>query len=286
MGKIKKSSIYQGAYITLTTKHNKAEAVAPIFLDVLGAHVQEVTLDTDQLGTFSGEIQRQGTPLECVKKKCEWGMQEKSAYLGLANEGSFGPHPYLPFIATDQEIMYFIDKKRNIELTVIESTTKTNYQTAIITTYQELIDFAQKTLFPSHALILQPNDTIQSSIVYKGINNLDMLMKSFQECKKIGDQIFVQTDMRANFNPTRMNVIKKLSLKMAQRLASICPSCSTPGWGIVDTNIGLPCDNCSSETDLIQSYIFGCLKCDYKKIKLMPKNKRTADPINCTYCNP
>lgn len=286
MAIIKKQSAYHNLDIVLTTKHKKSVAIAPVFLDILGAHVQEVTLDTDQLGTFSQEIARKGTALECVQKKCEWGMAEKSAHLGLANEGSFGPHPYIPFIASDQEIMYFIDKQRNIHLAVTEIASTTNYQTTTLQTYEELINFAKKALFPSHALILKPYSINDQSVIFKGIDNFATLEHAFYECKKLAQNISIETDMRAHLNPTRMNVIKNLAIKMAERLASWCPSCSTPGWGIIDTQIGLPCDNCDSETDLIQSYIFGCQKCPYKKIKNNPKNQKTADPLYCGYCNP
>jgi hypothetical protein len=65
---LKQFSIYAGKSFMLTTKHAKSIAIAPPFLDILDASVIEYIEDTDMLGTFSGEIKRQGNALECAKK--------------------------------------------------------------------------------------------------------------------------------------------------------------------------------------------------------------------------
>jgi hypothetical protein len=41
------------------------------------------------LGTFSGEIERELTPLETLQKKIRMGMEELGLPLGIASEGSF-----------------------------------------------------------------------------------------------------------------------------------------------------------------------------------------------------
>lgn len=72
-GFLKAASPYFGCCIILPTKHQKSNAIAPVFDTVLQAGVLEYVVDTDLLGTFSGEIERKGTALECAQKKCEWG---------------------------------------------------------------------------------------------------------------------------------------------------------------------------------------------------------------------
>jgi len=42
----------------MPTKHEKAKLVNKYFNDILALHVQEVVVDTDVFGTFSGEIER------------------------------------------------------------------------------------------------------------------------------------------------------------------------------------------------------------------------------------
>lgn len=63
-------SPYAGCCVVLTTKHHKSVALAPPFETILGAGMLEYVVDTDQLGTFSGEIKRKGSALETARKKC------------------------------------------------------------------------------------------------------------------------------------------------------------------------------------------------------------------------
>jgi len=55
---------YKNQRAVLTTKHDKLALIAPAMLETIGLEVSEVKLDTDQLGTFSGEIPRIGSPLD------------------------------------------------------------------------------------------------------------------------------------------------------------------------------------------------------------------------------
>lgn len=76
-----KNSPYAQISIVLTTKHEKSIVIAPSFLNVLSAEIVEYVFDTDQLGTFSGEIERKGTALDCAKIKCELGLNLTSSLL-------------------------------------------------------------------------------------------------------------------------------------------------------------------------------------------------------------
>jgi hypothetical protein len=102
---MREQSPYLGQRIVLTTKHEKSLAIAPPFQEILGANVSECPFDTDLLGTFSGEVERVGSALDCVRNKCERGLDLLGGDLGIASEGSFGPHPYVPFIPGGQEIL-------------------------------------------------------------------------------------------------------------------------------------------------------------------------------------
>lgn len=46
---------YRNCEICLTTKHQKQQAIAPSFQKILSAHISTFEVDTDALGTFSGE---------------------------------------------------------------------------------------------------------------------------------------------------------------------------------------------------------------------------------------
>ena len=120
------SQAYQGACIILPTKHAKSIAIAPPCWERLGASVLEYVIDTDTLGTFSGGAECKGNALECTRRKCEWALEllrNKAEYC-IANEGSFGPHPQIPFLPYDQEILYFIDGKRGFHLHMVNLTEK------------------------------------------------------------------------------------------------------------------------------------------------------------------
>jgi len=279
---------YYGCCIMLTTKHAKSIALIPPFERILGAGVLEYVMDTDKLGTFSGEVERKGTALECARKKCELSLEATEADYAFASEGSFGPHPFIPFWPSNKETLYFIDTTRDFHLHVSDVTTDTNYQMKEISELEELQDFAQRSLFPSHALIIRPYPREMDGPVFKGIDNQADLEAAFTECRNISPKgkIWFETDMRAHLNPTRMKFIGKLGENLAHRLLTLCPDCGTPGWGEVDIEVGLPCNLCELPTDEIKAEIFGCTKCHYK-ISMPPKhNKKTADPYLCGICNP
>ena len=61
---LKLRSAYAGSCFILTTKHAKSIAIAPPFWEKLEASVLEYVVDTDALGTFSGEVEREGNALE------------------------------------------------------------------------------------------------------------------------------------------------------------------------------------------------------------------------------
>jgi hypothetical protein len=119
---------YSGATVIMPTKHAKSLAVAPPFWKHLEASVLEFVIDTDALGTFSGEVERKGNALDCARRKCELAIDllgDRANYF-LSSEGSFGPHPVVPFLAQDQEILYFIDQDRGFHLHMVQASEKTN----------------------------------------------------------------------------------------------------------------------------------------------------------------
>jgi len=279
---------YARSSIVLTTKHGKVSAIAPPFRKKLAAEVTECNLDTDMFGTFSGEVERKNNALESACHKCEWGMKQILADYGLASEGSFGPHPFIPFLPCDHEILYFIDRKRDFHLHISHLSQRTNYQMQVIDSLEALQKLAQQTQFPSHALIIRPNAWEDKSIIFKGIQSQNLLEEAFKESLKhsADNKVWVETDMRAHLNPSRMVVITELAEKLAERLANTCPKCNMPGWGKVRVQKGLECNCCKSETELVKTEIFGCTKCDYEETKQRADSLTSATPENCSYCNP
>lgn len=281
-------SAYQGHCFLLTTKHAKAQAVGPAFEKHLGAAVLEYVVDTDQLGTFSGEIERAHTPLKCARLKCETPFRRlgDKVSLALANEGSFGPHPTFPFLTVDREILYFIDRDRDFQLHLVRISEKTNFAVAEVNTWEEIQSFAQRSLFPSHGLILRLAGAKLKPPLYKGIHREADLQAAYLELRKHwGDKpLHIETDMRAQHNPSRMSVIANLAQEFAQRLTRECPQCRTPGWGRVRQELGLPCGWCGKATNLVKQDIFGCSKCTHEEAR--PVAESYSDPGQCMACNP
>ena len=207
-----------------------------LFLPLLETHLGVVcftneNLDTDKLGTFSGEVERESDPITTARRKCLLAMELSNCDLGIASEGSFGPHPSIFFVSADEEFLIFIDKKNNLEIIVRELSLETNFNGKEITTEKDLLVFSDLAKFPTHGLILRKSKNDNNNIT-KGITNLEQLKKTFNLLRDKFNMVYVETDMRAMYNPSRMTVIENATKKLVEKINSYCPQCNTPGFGI------------------------------------------------------
>jgi len=278
--------MFKGRSLVIATKHEKEKVIAPLLEQALNVvcFIQE-GFDTDTLGTFTGEIERELDPIATARQKCLLAMEVSNCDLGIASEGSFGPHPSLFFASADDEFLIFIDTKNNLEIIVRELSTETNFNGSEIKHDQELLDFADLVKFPSHGLILRKSKTDNSDMV-KGITNLEDLKKSFHLMLEKFGTVYAETDMRAMYNPSRMTVIKKAAEKLVDKVNSCCPQCNIPGFGVTEAKKGLECSLCASPTNATLSFIYSCQKCHFKKEEMYPHKKTTEEPMYCDYCNP
>jgi hypothetical protein len=278
--------MFKGRRLLIATKHQKEKVIAPLFAESLDlkCFVSE-KFDTDTLGTFTGEVERMDDPVTTVRKKCMKAMEIYHCDLGIASEGSFGPHPTLPFLTAHEEILIFIDKQHDLEIIVKELSTETNFNREEVETEDQLIRFAESVLFPSHALILCRTKTDKTQII-KGISDWDQLKKSFHHLLERHGSVCVETDMRAMYNPSRMKVIRRTAQKLIEKVRSCCPQCNTPGFGVSEAKAGLPCKWCNSPTRSTLSHIFKCQKCGFTKEVPYPHKRTTEDPMYCNVCNP
>lgn len=278
--------MFEGRTLVIATMHKKEQVLAPILETGLGVKcILPEHFNSDQWGTFSGEIERSLDPVATAREKCLLAMELSGCDLGIASEGSFGPHPNLFFIHADDEFLLLIDSKNNIEIISRELSTKTNFNAKTIHTEKELLDFASLVDFPTHGLILKgANDS--SNRIYKGIVNQNELIHVFNELKQQNLLVQVETDMRAMYNPTRMSVIETVALKLIKKVQSTCPNCGIPGFDITDTRAGLLCSLCGTPTKSAIAYISICGHCGFTKEDMYPKGKTTEDPMYCDRCNP
>lgn len=279
-------NLFNGREVLIVTKHHKEKVIAPILIDELGLKPFVVDyFDTDVLGTFTGEVERTGTPYDTVKKKCLEVAKLTKADLIIANEGSFGPHPQLFFANADSELIMLIDIKNNIEFTASEISLNTNFFAQQVYSKGELIQVAEKVKFPSHALILKAAEGDFNNMK-KGICTEEDLSDAFNELYPIHGSVFLQTDMRAMYNPSRMEVIKDVTYKLVNKLKSLCPSCSFPSYEAVERVSGLKCDQCGFPTRSTLYHVYKCKQCDFTEQKIYPNNKQYEDPMYCDVCNP
>jgi hypothetical protein len=278
---------YKGARAALATMHGKEAVIGPALEFHLGMEiVVPPFIDTDTFGTFTGEIPRNGSMHDAALHKARLGMRLTGINVGIASEGSFGPHPAIPFIAAARELLALIDEERGIIITEYLLTERTNFDHVVIAPGDNLQPFLERIGFPSHAVIVRPDRA--EGPIHKGIKNSNTLISLVQEISRASEdgKTRIEADMRAHFNPTRMEGIAQLAEKFARRLATLCPACGTPGFGIVRSEQGLPCGECGGETQLVKALVSGCASCQFSEKHPRSDGLRFATAAQCPECNP
>lgn len=264
------------------TMHGK-ETVIESALHSLGLNWVSTNLNTDQFGTFSGEVERVNSPLETARMKCQLAFDNTNATIAIASEGSFGPHPMIPFLPINEEIILFSDREQNIEVSISSISTETNFSSKYCRTWEDVESFAKSVGFPNHGIILKVDGLTE---IYKGISNTEYLLTLFEKVVETSTGCTLETDMRAMFNPTRMRHIYSAAEKLRLKLLSCCPSCHKPGFGEERVESGLPCALCGFPTDSILLKEITCVHCQHQSITTFPNGKQVEDPQFCSYCNP
>ena len=280
------SSIYAESRAALLTQHGKEGVIASVLNAALGCRVERVTgYDTDLLGTFTRDIPRAGIQLEAARKKARIGMELSGLSLGLASEGSFGPDPMVGMFPWNVEFLIFLDDGRGLEVVGVAQG-KANFSHLLTADWTAVADFAKQAGFPEHHLVVRP-ESQDDTRIRKGIAAWPELETVFAWAlaESANGRVFVETDMRAHVNPTRMDNIRLAAEDLVKKLHSLCPVCSTPGFWIVDHMEGLACMDCGTPTREIRAEVYGCLKCAHRFTREHP-DRKYADPGRCDNCNP
>ena len=278
--------LFAGRDIVIATMHKKEEVIAPLLSLHLGLKPFACSgINTDLLGSFSGEIKRLSDPLETARKKCMMGMEQSGCSLGIASEGSFGSHPAILFGCVNEEWVVLIDAENKFEISHRVITMETNFMGRTVQNREELLEFAQKAQFPIHKLTLKDSEHDPRKIK-KGIGAPKSLLNWFDKFQKANLSIWVETDMRAMSNPTRMGVIRKATEGLINKAKSKCPSCLFPGFSVSRMSPGLPCEACGFPTESILIHHYECKYCGHSEDKENPDGLLMADPMHCGICNP
>jgi hypothetical protein len=280
------NAMFQQRRLLIATMHGKEEVMASLLEKALGVVcVTPENFNSDSLGTFSGEVEREDDPLTTLRNKCKLAMEQFSCDLVVANEGSFGPHPVSMFLPADDELVMLMDAKNDLEIVARELSGATNFRGQEIKSEHELSDFAQRVHFPSHSIILRSGENDNRKII-KGIRDHATLSASFEELMQTYGSAFAETDMRAMHNPMRMKVIAAATEKLVAKIQSQCPQCHQPGFDVTDVQKGLRCLLCGLPTQSTLSYLSTCKKCSYTSEQKFPHGKTEEDPMYCSFCNP
>jgi hypothetical protein len=279
-------NIFSNRCASVLTKHGKETVINEVLSSATGLQVQLTSdYDTDLLGTFTLEMPRHGSQLDAVRKKAQIGMDLLRTDLGIANEGAFVADPYAGMLPWNNELVILIDQKYQLEMTGFSSASAQNAH-AYVHHWEELEKFAQTALFPSHYLVIKPTDEYHPQSI-KNISDTKQLKNAFEWALALSSKgvVYVENDLRAFANPTRMENIRKATVDLANKMNSICPACQMPGYWIQDVQRGLPCNACGMPTDQEVAKIWACLKCDHSDKEGM-KVLRFANPSQCQHCNP
>ncbi|MEA5597461.1 DUF6671 family protein [Rivularia sp. UHCC 0363] len=267
----------------LATMHGKEQVIAPLLIElgisVLLPSELDIEFNTDQFGTFSREIKRAGSQQEAARIKAEQALQLTGLNLAIASEGAFGPHPALPYLPCNRELVLLLDPENQLEIWGEALSTQTNFAQAEVRSLAEAEQFAEQIGFPQHGLILRAEDQL-----IKGIVTAKQLASAVQQHLAASGSVTLETDMRAQYNPQRMQVISQATQNLVQKIRQICPSCGWPGFDIVERQPGLPCAWCRQPTELTLADIYACQHCGHRQVKAAEASQ--ADPAHCAYCNP
>lgn len=278
-------SVFEYRSFAVATMHEKEKVLGPILAQAFGMKCLDLNLNTDLFGTFSGEVERTDSPIDTARKKCDAAYQASGIDLVLASEGSFGPHPSHAFLPCNEETLLLKDYKNHLEIAVRSISLKTNFASLDAAKEDDLPSFLQQTKFPNHALIVKKAAQAHPEMV-KGITNEALLFETIAQFKQQFGSFYLETDMRAMYNPTRMAHIAELGQKLVEQMKSTCPACNCPGFSVSDIVRGLPCENCFRPTEGVLQHVYLCQKCKKSQIVDLPNGKAYEDPMYCDFCNP
>jgi hypothetical protein len=279
-----------GASGVLATMHQKERVIGPVLAETCGLSlVVPDGLDTDRFGTFTLEVPRAGDALDAARAKAHaaWERQPH-ARIAVASEGSFGPHPGIPFVALGDERVLWLDRETGLEIVGRDVSTDTNFAHAQVDALPAAMRFAERIGFPAHAVhVLAWHDGAPAPARFarKGIVDARTLADAIQEVVGADGQAFIETDMRAHLNPTRMRAIERATRDLVRRLASACPACARPGFDVIARTGGRPCAGCGQPTRIATTQVLRCEACGCTA-EFPISGPAAVDPGQCDWCNP
>jgi hypothetical protein len=169
---------FRGKVLHIVSQHQKQQYIEPVLAGRLGFICKTVSeVDTDLLGTFSGEIERTLSPVDCAREKCKRAREYVSDGYLLASEGSFGPHPTLGWVTAGEEWLLLYEIEEDTELIVRDITLDTCFFGKAIADEQQCLDFLQRVGFPNQKVIVKSSQE-HPEIIFKNGSTPEEIVKN------------------------------------------------------------------------------------------------------------
>lgn len=280
---------FAGRRLGVATLHDKERVIGPALMGVLplSGYNAIPDVETDLFGAFSGEVERRSDPLTTCIEKAKHGAEVSGMDLVIASEGSFGPYPPAPFISCDEEILVLYDARDGTFFEHKHLSLETVFGGEQLTSISAVMAFAERMKFPEHHLVLRSKEKWEpGDPMHKGIADRERLRAVAGTLLADRGSCWVETDLRAMANPTRMRVIAETAERFAHELVSSCPACSECWFRITEALPGLPCELCGWPTQSVRAYRRSCRSCGHQLEVLRPDGKSHEEPGHCAHCNP
>lgn len=271
-----------GSLAALATKHGKLpllrDAMRPCGIEVVAAPV-----DTDLFGTFAGDVPRPGSPVETLVAKARAAALEVGCTLGLASEGTFGPHPAAPWVALDSELVALVDLRTDVVVVGRASAISSTWVSATVAPGDDVESICRRIGVPDQAVLVLPHGS--STPAARALVEPDDVRRAAAAAalRSSTGLAEVRTDLRAHVNLERRAVIALAAADLAERLSSRCGACGCGGWGVAGHEPGLPCAACGTATSAPAWSRWECPSCAHADVLAVGG---AADPSRCPRCNP
>jgi len=266
--------------LALLTQHGKLAAVEGPLREAGFATFLVDGFNTDLLGTFTGEVARAGSQLDAAMAKARKATEIAMVRFGLGSEGSFGPDPYIGLNPWGCEVLAWWDAQAGYGVHAVQQGPQTNYAQTTVHTLDAALQFCTAIGFPGHGVIVgKPGQAIFS----KELATPDAAMRTQLQAALAHGPLWLETDMRAHRNPTRMAMIAQCASALSAQLRCPCPGCARPGFGLQTALHGAVCSGCGRATDTVRAVRTSCAVCGFSQEKRV---RDTVEPARCGYCNP
>ena len=153
----------------------------------------------------------------------------------------------IPFLPLGREIVVLLDRNTQFQFIGQDVSPETNFAQVVVVTPHEALDFAERAGFPDHAIIvLDCNDGQSVSELgwFKGVVIATELERAVETTVARG-AAFVETVMRAHFNPGRMRTIERATEDLIRGLKAAVRHAHAGGFDATQRIAGLPCEWCA-----------------------------------------